>query len=55
MAIPAADALTLLLTGYPLAAAMGTTGLLAPALLLQILDTALLVRKTLADQDQVHL
>ena len=44
----------LLLPPYPLTAAMGTTGVLAPALLLQVPDTGLLVGKTLADADQVH-
>ncbi|MDE0646944.1 MAG: hypothetical protein OXI08_02575 [Cyanobacteria bacterium MAG IRC4_bin_6] len=41
MAIPAPAALTVLLTGYPLPAALGLTGVLAPALLLQILDAGL--------------
>ena len=54
MAIPATDALTLLLPPYPVAAAMRITGLLTPALLLQVLDAGLLVRKTLADARQVH-
>ena len=54
MAIPAPNGLALLLAPHPLTTAMGTTGLLTPALLLQVLDAGLLIGETLADAQQVH-
>jgi len=42
---PATDPPALLLLPYPVTDAMGTTGLLAPVLLLQMLDTRLIGRE----------